>query len=397
VAGSSWRVKATAIKGPHRATSSTGNGTTLKAKAGGTWYTSKNLHALHQQLLRDTARDLKRPDSSKPKDLKAAYSAKQALAQRLQAKGQSKINSRIQGIKFDITMEPFAGVKDDHQIKTTLLISPNYEELDLNVPATGDDTFKELVDRLQTEVMSKNPYHNQDVILAGCDKVATSLGIKWTTVAKGGGGGKELAVKFTANDATGKEKIYVCQIVQMHADDRCASCGKAKGEIEPHNVVSRAIWQDAVNATLLTLGIRDTPVSPLQLHITGLLQVRSAAFGDAQKQCPYCETPGSVAKTGRYHPRDGADWSLIQRGNLPNADTDPSIVGEQFGGSSATPADLKAITAAHVTKVMRGLPRELTNAAKTFASDRAADICDAAKERDRFVSLLEATVRRLAE
>jgi hypothetical protein len=272
----------------------------------------------------------------------------------------------------------------------------HHQLLEINIPATGDDTFQELVARLQAEVMSKNPYHNQDVILAGCDKVATSLGIKWATFPKGGGQGKELVVKFTANDATGKEKTYVCQVVQAHANDRCASCGTAKGEIEPHNVVSQALWQKAVNTTLTALGISIAPVSPLQAHITGILQGRSGAFGDAQKQCPQCETPGSVAKTGSPHPRDGADFSLIQRGSLLNAETDPSIVGKQFGGTSVTPAELETITAAHVKKVLSGLPRELTSVAKTFATDRAAAICDPARLQGSFVSTLEATVRGLA-
>jgi len=396
VAGSSWHVKATAAKGAHRAASSTGDGTVLKAKSGATWYTSKNMHPLHQQILRDTARELKRPGSSKPKDLQAVYNAKRALSHDLEAKGQSKIDSHVQGIKFDITMEPFSGVQDDHQIKTKLLISPNYEELEFNVPATGDDTFKELVERLQNEVMSKNPYHNQDVILGGCDKVATSLGIKWTTFVRGGTGGKEMNLRFTANDATGKEKSYVCQIVQTYADDRCASCGQHQGEIKPHNVVSRALWEDAVNDTLTALGLRVWPASPLTVHITSVLQGKSAAFGDAQKQCPHCEKPGSVAKTGKQHSRDGADLSLVQRGTLPNAGKDGSIIGEQFGGTHASAADLEATTAGHVKKVLSGLPRELTRMTAMFASDPAAAICDAARLRDRFVADLELTVRALA-
>jgi len=393
-AGNAWHVKTIATKGSHRATSSTGNGTTLKAKSGGSWYTSKNLHSLHQQILRDTAHALKQPDSSKPKGLQAVYSAKRALAQQLEAKGQAKINRQVQGIKFDITMEPLAGAKEDHKIKTLLLISPNYEELELNVPTTVDDTFKELVERLQNEVMSKNPYHNQDVILAGCDKVATSLGVKWTTFAKGGGGGKELVLKFTANDATGKEKTHICQIVQMHADDRCASCGKHRGESQPHNVVSRSIWKEAVNATVSTLGLPSTPPSPLQVHITAFVQGRSGAFGDAQKQCPHCEKPG--LKAGASSSNDGATLSLVQRGALPNADKDPSIVGEQFGGTSATPADLEAITAAHVKRVMGALPRELMLVAKAFARDPVAPICDPAGLRDSFVALLGSTARGLA-
>ena len=394
-AGSSWHVKATATKGAHRATSSTGDGAALKAKSGATWYTSKNMHPLHQQILRDTAHELKRPGSSKPKDLQAVYNAKKALAHELQAKGQAKIDSRVQGIKFDITMEPFAGVQEDHQIKTRLLISPNYEELELNVPATGDDTFKELSERLQHEVMSKNPYHNQDVILAGCDKVATSLGVKWSTFPKGGGEGKELVLKFTANDATGKEKTYVCQIVQTHADDRCASCGQHMGVSEPHNIISRDRWQDAVNRTLVAIGLPDDRVSPLQVHITSFIQGKSGAFGGPQKQCPHCEAPGSVAKTGMRHPDDGRTLSLIQRGSLPNADTDPSIIGKQFGGTGATPHDLEAITAAHVKKVLGAVPRELTNVARTFAGDPVAAICDAAK-RHVFVSTLETIVRTRA-
>jgi len=390
-AGSSWHVKATATKGAHRAASSTGDGAALKAKSGATWYTSKNMHPLHQQILRDTARELKRPGSSKPKDLQAVYNAKKALAHELQAKGQSKIDSHVQGIKFDITMEPFAGVQEDHQIRTRLLISPNYEELELNVPATGDDTFKELAERLQHEVMSKNPYHNQDVILAGCDKVATSLGVKWSTFATGGARGKELNVKFTANDASGKEKTYLCQIVQTHADDRCASCGQRKGEIVPHNVASQMIWKESVNDVLVVIGLGNTPISPLQIHITRFLQDQSAAFGDAQKQCPHCERPG--LKAGATYPNDGAALSLIQRGALPNADTDPSVIGKQFGGTTATPADLEAITSAHVKKVLNAVPRQLASAARTFAGDRLAAICDPAGLRDVFVSALEAIVR----
>ena len=394
VAGSSWRVKSTATKGAHRAAASTGDGAALKAKSGATWYTSKNMHPLHQQILRDTAHALKRPGSSKPKDLQTVYDAKKALAHELQAKGQSKIDSHVQGIKFDITMEPFAGVQDDHQIKTRLLISPNYEELELNVPATGDDTFKELAERLQREVMSKNPYHNQDVILAGCDKVATALGVKWNTFPKGGGEGKELVLKFTANDAAGKEKTYVCQIVQTHADDRCASCDQHKGVSEPHNVVSQGLWKKAVNAALDAIGLDSDPVSPLQAHITGFMQRSSATFGEAQKQCAHCESPG--LKAGPSYPGDGASLSLVQRGALPNADTDPSIVGKQFGGTAATSADLEAITAAHVKKVLGSVPRELMTVAKMFAGDRVAAICDPTKERDVFVSTVATTVRSLA-
>jgi Domain of unknown function (DUF4157) len=392
--GGSWRVQAKATKGSHTATSTAGNGTTLRAKTGSTWYASKSLRSVHQQILSDAARQLKQPDATKPKDLQAAYSAKQALARQLETKGQAKIDSHIHGIKFDIKLEPFSGVKDDRKIKTELLISPNWEELEINVPATTEDTFKELVERLQKEVMSKNPYHNQDVILAGCEQIATAVGAKWTTVAKGGGGGKELIVKFTANDAAGKQKTYVCSIVQTKADDRCASCGKNKGEIEPHNVVSQELWKDAVNDTLAALGLPTSPVSPLQLHITGVLRGRSAAFGDAQKQCPHCEAPGSVAKTGVAHHGDGRSLSLIQRSKLPNAGTDGSIVGEQFGGTKATPKQLEATTAAHVKKVMSGLGRELTNVKRTYAGDPVAAICDA--QQAAFVATLETIVRAKA-
>jgi hypothetical protein len=158
-------------------------------------------------------------------------------------------------------------------------------------------------------------------------------------------------------------------------------------------VISQDIWGKAVTATLATLGI---PSSPLTVHITGVLRGKSGAFGEAQKQCPDCETPGSVAKTGTAHPEHGANLSLIQRGKLPDADMDPSIVGQQFGGTSSTPAEREAITAAHVKKVVGGLRREMRGDAKKFASDSAAAICDPTQQQDIFIATLEATVRALA-
>ncbi|HEX7842162.1 MAG TPA: hypothetical protein VF469_32040, partial [Kofleriaceae bacterium] len=390
--GSSWHVKAKAAKGTQTATSTAGDGATLRAKSGSTWYASRNLSSLHQQILRDAARELKQPDPTKPKDLRAAYDTKAILARQLEAKGQAKIDSHIQGIKFDITLEPFDGVKHDREMRTKLLISPNYEELEINVPASGDDTFRELVERLQNEVMSKNPYHNQDVILGACAKIADAVGASMNSFPRGGGGGKSMVVRFTANDATGERKAYDCEIMQTRADNRCASCGQHVGEIESHNVVSQHIWQEAVNHTLIALGIPATPVSPFQRHITGIAQLRSAAFGDAQKQCPHCETPG--LKTGRHYPNDGADLSLIQRSRLPNAKIDPSITGNQFGGTDPA-ADHEATTAAHVKKVLIGLPKELRNGQKLFPNDSARSI-SSEPTMSNFITTLEATVRTLA-
>jgi hypothetical protein len=163
---------------------------------------------------------------------------------------------------------------------------------------------------------------------------------------------------------------------------------------EPHNVAAKDLWQNAINSTLVAIGLPDDRISPLQVHITRFIQGRSGAFGEPQKQCPHCEAPGSVAKTGTRHLDDGRTLSLIQRGALPNADTDPSIIGKQFGGTSATPPGLEAITAAHVKKVLGAVPRELTNVARTFASDPVAAIC--AAKQHIFVSILESIVRTRA-
>lgn len=91
----------------------------------------------------------------------------------------------------------------------------------------------------------------------------------------------------------------------------------------------------------------------------------------------------------------GSDRGEHDRGGaLPNADTDPSLVGKQFGGTNATPSDLDAITVAHVKKVLSAVPRELARMAKPFASDPVAAICEPAL-RPLFVSTLETTVRGL--
>jgi hypothetical protein len=403
--GGSWRVRATAMKGSTTATVTTGSGTTMKAKAGGTWYASRDLKSRHQAILRDTARELNAPDRGDHKDVQAAYDAKVQLARRLETKGQAQIDGRIHGVKFDITMEPLAGVTQDHQIKTKLLISPNYEELDLNVKASTDGTFDELVKRLGAEVASKNPYHNEDVILAGCEMVASSLGVTWTTIPQPGGNTLDVAdskgrairttlIKFAVTDADGKEKTHIAEIVRKTVSDKCASCGAETagptGTSRPHNVVSQDSWSLAVDDALAVVG--EPTGSPLVVEVLGHMQGESGAFGHGQKQCPDCETPGSVAKTGVTHPRQGATLSLIQRGSLPNAGSDGSIVGEQFGGVASTPAERDAITTVHVKKVLARSRGLMPSRYKRYAGDPAHAITDPAGKLEAFYAALHAAV-----
>jgi hypothetical protein len=144
-AGSSWRVKAKATKGSHSATSSTGNGWIAKSKSGQNFYAAKNLASFNRKIIDDAYRELMRGAGKTGKQPKGAakslqqqYTAKVSEGERVEKKQQGVLDGKLKGLRFSITMEPFAQVERDRKIKTHFEVIPNATEDDKNIPLDED-------------------------------------------------------------------------------------------------------------------------------------------------------------------------------------------------------------------------------------------------------------------
>ncbi|HEY0991253.1 MAG TPA: hypothetical protein VGD80_29570, partial [Kofleriaceae bacterium] len=131
-AGSSWRIKAKAAKGTHRASSTTGDGWIAKSKLGHSFYAAANLTSFNRQLIDEALATLRKHDAKEP-DVRAAYDKKTAEAKRIEQQQQSALDRRIHGLKFEIEMEPFSGVEKDRAIKTEVSVTPNDQRESANI------------------------------------------------------------------------------------------------------------------------------------------------------------------------------------------------------------------------------------------------------------------------
>lgn len=384
--GTSWKVHARATVGKHTKTATTGNGTSLRAKSVGTFYTSKNLTPLHKQIVRETSQALKKHDGAKHKTLAAAYQAKLALARRLQQKGQAKIDSRVHGLKFDVEMAPWREGQKSKDVQTTLLITPNYEELKLVVDLECE-AYAALIADLKAHVVPKT-FHNNDVLLAEVDRYAKKHKIEWS-VQEVKGRVMFMAVTFRSPDVA---ETLQARIDTTAHNKLCPSChqptGNGKGDrTQPHNVIPQQMWKHAVEGALRSVG-KFNEASQTHKHLIGWFQGRSAAGtgepyakdkGEYQKQCKHCEAP--VASHSKdpdpiYKKNGGTNLSLIQRGRVRGAkrgdpDENDAIVGKQFGGVDSTHDHRVEVTDAHIIKVAGQFVGECERLQRLVDRDRA--------------------------
>jgi hypothetical protein len=355
-AGDQWKVRATARKGASRATAEAGHGWITRSKSGALWYGGKSIKSLHQRLIREASRELRQTEGGgNGQTLQQVYQAKERLARTLERRGQQQIAQQLDGIRYTIRLEPLSAVENDQKIQTRLLIEPNYEEMELQLDAAKDDVFEQLVKDLDKQTQGRT-FKHEDVILGICERVASPLGIQTDVVYMRNPNASLprsfILVKFKARVGN-QQKEHKAFIVQKAQNTQCAACESQPGVIEPHNVVPQTLWRQGIRGAFGILGVASE--TAFMGYIIESAINWSASRRESQKQCEACERPGSQNKTGipgGVGPNAGSDYSLIQRGFIPNATSDDSITGRQFGGAQAGLGDRQATTRAHVGRII---------------------------------------------
>jgi hypothetical protein len=146
-AGDSWSVEADAHVGKARASATTGRGWVAKGSSGQRFYAATNLTSFNKKLIDDAYRDLSagsgtskgKPAAGASRPLKDQYAAKVAEGERVEKKQQGRLDAKIKGLRFTVTMEPFAQVERDKKIKTHFEVAPNTTEDDKDIKLDDDD------------------------------------------------------------------------------------------------------------------------------------------------------------------------------------------------------------------------------------------------------------------
>jgi hypothetical protein len=146
-AGEGWSVEADAHVGKAKASATTGKGWVAKGNSGQRFYAATNLTSFNKKLIEDAYRELNsgggktkgKPAAGAGKSLQDQYSAKVAEGERVEKKQQGRLDSKIKGLRFTVTMEPFAQVERDKKIKTHFEVAPNTTEDDKDIKLDDDD------------------------------------------------------------------------------------------------------------------------------------------------------------------------------------------------------------------------------------------------------------------
>jgi hypothetical protein len=127
--GRVWAVEADARVGTARARDSEGSGWIARNEAGGSFYAADDHSAFNRQLIDEAFAALKRGDGDDDAvTLRGAYDEKTEDGKRVEREQQAKLDQRIRGVRFELTLEAFAGAEKDEKIETKARVTPNMSE-----------------------------------------------------------------------------------------------------------------------------------------------------------------------------------------------------------------------------------------------------------------------------
>jgi hypothetical protein len=332
VTGGGWSVRATAKKGAHQATASAGRGYILRDRGGASWLVGTNLSAFNRQLVRDIGTKLQHGGGDKD-DLEAEYRAKKSLATRLQAEGQRRLNSKVSGLRFLVTMESFTGAEKDRRIATKVIVTPNTEEFALDVPLTAAPGLEPLRKEL-AKIMGKL-YQMADRIELRVRKAAGKhkADMKMTPYGSAGGGSRDFRIVLSKG---GDQLVVFIQLKSSVAECPACQVPAQAPESRPHFHVPQSKLEAAIGAALLLPKYAALPTSATILANGGDFvgpSTPAAMKGNDQKQCTACENKHAA-------------FSLVQR--VDNAASNPTstddLVGKQAGGKGLSKTEATELT-----------------------------------------------------
>ena len=161
--GTLWSVESHVRVGKATDTAKAGHGWIASETSGRPWFAATDLTAFNRNLIDEKYHELQQltPQEKKPTPsgstlldeypelqttksegttssenemLEKAYQAKVEQARRIEASGQSQLDYKLQGLKFSITMEPFAAVEHDREIATIFEVTPNATKIPRSLP-----------------------------------------------------------------------------------------------------------------------------------------------------------------------------------------------------------------------------------------------------------------------
>jgi hypothetical protein len=127
--GRVWAIEAQARVGTAHARDSEGSGWIARNEAGGSFYAADDHSAFNRQLIDEAFKDLKREDrDDNAVTVRASYDDKVEDGKRIEREQQAKLDQRIRGVRFELTLEAFAGAEKDEKIETKARVTPNEAE-----------------------------------------------------------------------------------------------------------------------------------------------------------------------------------------------------------------------------------------------------------------------------
>ncbi|MET9014047.1 hypothetical protein ABZX74_24480 [Streptomyces olivaceoviridis] len=138
--GTSWQVKASATQSGKRATASEGHGWIAQGKHNDHRYAAQNLSSFNRSLVNSAFDEIKGDtgDAEATADLHAGYDHKIKAGRRIERTQQERLDGRIKGLRFVISMERFSGAEKDRKIRTVMSVSPNETAKADEVPLSGE-------------------------------------------------------------------------------------------------------------------------------------------------------------------------------------------------------------------------------------------------------------------
>jgi hypothetical protein len=262
--GRVWAIEAQARVGTAHAKDSEGSGWIARNQAGGSFYAADDHSAFNRQLIDDAFKDLKRDDGDdNAVTLRGAYDEKVEDGKRVEREQQARLDQRIRGARFELTLEAFAGAEKDEKIETKARVTPNMSEntgqLDIRdkFPFVVGDARPGLGSRMLDAVKQRIAPFKPIPMLEGERAVPGYV----VNIAATGGEAKKspgMAVRYfgdawagsdRAAEATNRTAVVIGVNGYQHVDPELTT--KSEGDIE---AAVRAVSTDHKNANIAIFG-----------------------------------------------------------------------------------------------------------------------------------------------
>jgi hypothetical protein len=262
--GRVWAIEAQARVGTAHAKDSEGSGWIARNEAGGSFYAADDHSAFNRQLIDDAFRALKREDGDDSAvTLRGAYDEKIEDGKRVEREQQARLDQHIRGVRFELSLEAFAGAEKDEKIETKARVTPNMSEttgqLDIRdkFPFVVGEARPGLGSRMLDSVKQRIAPFKPIPMLEGERAVPGYV----VNIAATGGEAKQspgMAVRYfgdawagsdRAAEATNRTAVVIGVNGYQHVDPDLAA--KSEGDID---AAVRAVSTDHKNANIAIFG-----------------------------------------------------------------------------------------------------------------------------------------------